>query len=175
MTIKKQGTFKFAIKRLEKIVTENLNGTLNLEDCYTDIVIDSAQGSAISTISNMVHLKNGQHITIRNKVATNIFLDASLMANGSSIDIEPDTVCILGVYGSKFIPLGGTSEVKDVEELLYSHKHGENGYPKLNPLNSLDSTNVTEMASLRLVNGSWTYYDSNELSEHNVIASRLFS
>lgn len=100
MTIKQQGTFKFAIKRLEKTITNNLNGILDLEDCYTDIVIDSAQGLPISTIANMVHLKNGQSITIRNKIATNVILNPDLIANGVSIDIEPETVCILGVYGT---------------------------------------------------------------------------
>ena len=170
-----QGTFRSAIKRKEFKIVTDLAGVLDLDTKYTDLIIDSAQSKDIETILRNEHLTSGHHITIRNNIASMVNIAASLTTNGKTVDIEPGTTAILGIYSGKLLALGGTSETKDVEEELIAHIHGQGGISKIDPILSLDETNAQVDSGLKVGSSGWEYYNTNIMEESKIVATRMFS
>lgn len=125
------GTFRSVVRPNKITITTDLAGVLGFTSRATSLVINSGQSAPFTSTSNTEHLIVNQIIDITNRSGVDIVISASLMEQGTSIDIEHNTtVALIWTSNGKFYDLGGSSIVKDIEEnlttltsLFNAHKH----------------------------------------------------
>lgn len=138
-------TFRSVVKPKKKIISTDLAGTLDLEDRFNSIDFSSGQSAPITLLENTRHLIEGQTIAVSNNGSSDVLIDASLMDEGVSLDIEQDTTALLYWMGAsgKFKDQGGSARTKDLEENFASHTHNGINSPKVSAMD-LDSGTSTE-------------------------------
>lgn len=155
-----QNTFRSVVKPRQKKVTTDFAGVLDFSERTTSFKIASGQSLPFTSVANTEHLIEGQSVEIANESTSDILVDGSLIQSGIGLDVEPDTASVL-IWTStgKFLDLGGSAAIKDIEEDLVAHKaaytpHVHNGVDtnKVEGVN-LGYTNATESEVLRIVSG----------------------